>query len=153
MVQLDGACHCGTITLHVQLASPAGSYTPRACDCDFCSKHGASYVSDPQGSVRITVAESGRLNRYRQGSQTAEFLLCAHCGVLLGVQYQESGLLYLSINSRVLDNNPPFPPPQSASPKLLSPQEKTQRWKALWFRDCTLQLPEHDTGSQTENTA
>jgi len=153
MIQFEGACHCGAITLHVQLAGHPAAYIPRACDCDFCSKHGASYLSDPQGSVRITVSEYGQLNRYRQGSQTAEFLLCAHCGVLLGVQYQENGLLYLSINSRALADNQQFPPPQSASPRLLSVQEKTQRWKTLWFRNCTLQLPEHDSGSPTENTA
>ena len=49
------------------MTRPPEAYNPRACDCDFCSKHGAAYVSDPKGALRIRLKEEGQTSRYRQG--------------------------------------------------------------------------------------
>jgi hypothetical protein len=37
--------------------------------------HGASYVSDAQGSVLIGIQDERQSNKYRQGSGIADFLL------------------------------------------------------------------------------
>jgi hypothetical protein len=77
-----GGCHCGNITLEMELTAEAGSYHPRACDCDFCRKHAASYVPDPRGKLEISVRGEANLIKYRQGSGIADCLICRICGVL-----------------------------------------------------------------------
>jgi hypothetical protein len=53
---VDGGCHCRNIILRIELPNSPGSYNPRACDCDFCGKHAASYVSDAHGSLLVEIA-------------------------------------------------------------------------------------------------
>jgi hypothetical protein len=82
MYRATGACHCGNIELEMGFSLPPDSYHPRACDCDFCRKHSAAYVSDAEGSLDIRIkSERGRAT-CRQGSALAEFLFCNYCGVL-----------------------------------------------------------------------
>lgn len=130
---LSGRCHCGDIAVSVQLSGAAERYSPRACDCDFCRLHGASYLSDPKGQLRFTVQPGAVLNRYRQGAEEADMLLCGRCGVLMGACYERDGSCYGTVNSAVLP--PVFAAPQPVSPKQLSADEKTRRWMLLWFPD------------------
>ena len=102
MHRLSGQCHCQAIQLELQLPQPPASYQPRACDCDFCRKHAAAYVSDPDGALRIR-ARPGALGLYRQGSAKAQCVYCTHCGVLIGVMYEAVGHRYATVNVRVLD--------------------------------------------------
>ena len=74
MSRLTGGCHCGNIAVSVELTRAPDAYHPRACDCDFCRKHGASWVSDPQGSLRIRIREESDVNRYTQGAGIAGML-------------------------------------------------------------------------------
>lgn len=138
MLQLEGGCHCGNVTVQVQLSRPAGDYRPRVCDCSFCRKHGAAYLSDPDGSLLLTVREAAQLGSYRQGSAAAEMLLCRTCGVLVGALYRDNQKIYGVVNSRVLQAPAEFGAEQSVSPQTLSPEEKLQRWRQLWFPRVTL---------------
>lgn len=138
MHHIEGKCHCGNIHVALELSAAPGDYAPRACDCDFCRKHGASYLSDPHGTLRIDVADARLLGRYRQGSGMAECLLCRECGVLVGVTYREEGRLYAAVNTRVLEGGVGFGEGKSVSPKLLAGDEKVRRWKELWFANVTL---------------
>src|SRR5580698_7622194 len=97
-MQVDGGCHCRNIILRIELADTPGSYMPRACDCDFCRKHGAAYVSDPRGSLLIEIADEREVAMYRQGSQLAEMLVCRICGVLVGACYRSEGHVYATVN-------------------------------------------------------
>jgi len=130
---LTGGCHCGSLKLGMRLSREPGSYAPRACDCDFCVKHSAAYISDPAGALVIRMADASKLARYRQGSEQAEFLLCSGCGVLLGVVYETGGRRYGAANVRAFEGGKPFGAAQAASPKQLSPAEKTARWQSVWF--------------------
>ena len=134
-IHLDGGCHCGAIRVGVDLPRAAQHYAPRACDCDFCRKHAAAYVSDPAGSLRIALTEAHSLGRYRQGSGSAECLVCTRCGVLVGVAYTEDGRIFATLNSRIVDGGACFAEPVAVSPKTLSAGEKIERWKRLWFAD------------------
>ena len=58
-----------------ETARTTGEFAPRACDCEFCSRHRAAWVSDSQGALRIEVHYGADLQRYRQGSKQAEFRL------------------------------------------------------------------------------
>lgn len=134
MQTLSGACHCGNLQLELTLTRAAGEYGPRACDCDFCTKHSAAWLSDPQGSLAIRIRDEGRVSRYRQGNELAEFLLCSHCGTLAAVLYEDgAGRRFAAVNARTVDGGRGFGPAQPVSPKTLSGEQKTRRWQEVWF--------------------
>ena len=146
MFTVLGGCDCGNLSVELELPKPPESYRPRACDCSFCRKHAAAYVSDPNGSLRIKVREAELLGRYRQGSGTAECLLCGRCGVLIAVSYQEGGLRYAAVNVQVLGDGTTFGTPTVISPKALGVDERVQRWKQLWFSKFRLETPRDGDG-------
>ena len=51
--QARGGCYCGNITFTADLTKPIKAFKARASDCDFCVRHGASFVSDPAGRLAI----------------------------------------------------------------------------------------------------
>lgn len=137
---LVGSCHCGAIRVSVGLAQAPETYAPRACDCSFCRKHAAAYVSDPAGSLRISVAEPLHLGRYQQGSGSADCLVCTRCGVLVGVAYNAHGRIFATLNSHVVDGEVRFADPVVVSPQTLSAADKIARWQALWFADVVIAM-------------
>ena len=52
--------------------------------CSFCRAHDALSTSDPDGFIRFSTNDAGKLQRYRFGLRTADFLLCRDCGVYIG---------------------------------------------------------------------
>jgi hypothetical protein len=138
MHPVSGGCYCGNIQLDLQLANAPASYQPRACDCGFCRKHGAAYISDAQGTLRIRINDQRRSGTYRQGSELAEMLLCTHCGVLIGALYRAEGRIYATVNVRVVERVESFGVEQAVSPKQLSADAKVSRWKDLWFSSVEL---------------
>lgn len=141
MHKLEGSCHCGNIEIEVALALAPDEYIPRACDCEFCRKHGASYISDPDGSLVIKVRDEKLLKKYHQGSGTAEMLICANCGVLIGGVYRAEGCMFAAINTKTIDGNTTFGESQPVSPKTLSSEEKVIRWRKLWFSNVNIIAP------------
>jgi len=133
-----GGCHCGQLGVEFSTARDPAGITPRACDCSFCQKHGAAYVSDPAGKLSIVVQRSEALRRYRQGSNTAEFLLCDRCGVLVAVVFAHNARTYGAVNARTLDEPTGFGSALPASPQLLAPGEKIVRWQEVWVPDVAL---------------
>jgi hypothetical protein len=129
--QLAGGCHCGNIRVTVDLTRAPDTYAPRACDCEFCRRHGAAWVSDPQGSLLIQSRNEGDTGRYAQGAGIAEMILCRNCGVLVGALWREQRL-YGVANARVLDELQPV------SPRTLSADAKRSRWQSIWFATVTL---------------
>jgi hypothetical protein len=104
----------------------------------FCTKHGAAYISDPRGSLRIQVRNGEHSRIYRQGSGTAEFLFCANCGVLIGALYRDHDRVYATVNVKVTDRPTEFGAEQVASPQTLSQSDKVSRWKSLWFSNVSV---------------
>lgn len=78
----------------------------RACQCSFCGAHGALSTSDPRGSLRFHAARPDRLVRYRFGLRTADFLLCAECGVYVGAMTEIDGRTFGILNVRALSPTP-----------------------------------------------
>ena len=136
--KLSGGCHCGNIRVNMGLTCAPDTYCPRACDCDYCRKHGASYISDVHGSLAIRVADQREIRKYRQGAGLADFILCRGCGVLVCVLYDRDGRLFAAVNANAVDARESLGAPQSVSPKRLSGQEKMQRWQEVWFSDVVL---------------
>jgi hypothetical protein len=138
MNKVGGGCHCGNITVDLELTAEFATYHPRVCDCDFCRKHGAAWLSDTKGSLLIKIKNTRESNRYRQGSGQAEFLLCKHCGVMVAVLYEVNQKVYATVNMRGLDGAAMFGPEQTVSPQQLSASEKANRWQGLWFPNVTV---------------
>ncbi|MBV8465994.1 MAG: hypothetical protein JO218_08620 [Burkholderiales bacterium] len=134
MQTLTGACHCGNLRFELDLTQAPTAYRPRLCDCDFCRKHGAGYLADPGGALRIAVKDEGQLRRYRQGADIADCLVCGNCGVLVAITYEDSGTLYGVVNVRALEGDVAMGEGQPVSPKTLSADDKVTRWKKLWFQ-------------------
>ncbi len=74
-------------------------------------------------------------NSYQQGGGIADFLACKKCGVLVGACYEKQGQLYAAINSKAVDKSTNFGQEIVVSPKKLNDNEKTQRWRDIWFSD------------------
>ena len=144
MPRLSGGCHCGNIRVSVELERAPDSYAPRACDCEFCRKHDAAWVSDPQGSLTIQIRDERDTGRYAQGDRLAEMLLCRNCGVLVGALWREQRL-YAVVNVSVLDERAAFADAKLVSPRTLSAEAKKSRWQSLWFADVTLTTDEGST--------
>ena len=91
MTSYHGTCHCGAIRTELRSDKTPAELGARACQCSFCRAHGASWTSDPAGSLEVRIA--GPINRYRFGTGTADFLVCGTCGVVPAVVAEmESGL-------------------------------------------------------------
>lgn len=133
MIHVEGGCHCGNIEIEMDLSCSLDTYSPRACDCDFCRKHGISYVSDPKGRLQFRVKDKRDLGMYRQGSGTAEFMLCRKCGVVVGVTYQTAHHVFAAVNCQVLNGELGFGERAVVSPKKLNAEQKIARWKEVWF--------------------
>ena len=126
---LIGGCCCGKVTLQLNLASEPERYNPRVCDCDFCCRYDAAYISDPNGNVVVRTEAMSNLNFSQQGTKLAEFLFCASCEQLLGVRWNQCG----SVNAQVLVDKELFGKNIPISPKMLSAEQKVDRWEELWF--------------------
>jgi hypothetical protein len=97
-----GSCHCGALSFDYQTALPPARWSVRACQCGFCRAHAAVTTSDPSGRLTFHVIDDARLQRYRFGLRTADFLVCRHCGVYLGAQIETAHGCFGLINTRVL---------------------------------------------------
>ncbi|HEV8692689.1 MAG TPA: aldehyde-activating protein [Lysobacter sp.] len=127
-----GGCHCGALRWTLETLHPITEFAPRACDCDFCTRHCAAWVSDSQGSLRIK-ATSADLQCYHQGSGQAEFLVCRNCGVLVAVIARtHEGHLRGGVNRNSFDQRDQFPAEVPVSPQQLAPEAKRARWSQLW---------------------
>ena len=100
-MRVDGACHCGNLSFTLETRQTRETIAPRACDCGFCTRHGAQCWSDSEGSVTIAVREDALLQRYRFGERTADFLVCKRCGVYLGAMIGEGASARATVNLRL----------------------------------------------------
>jgi hypothetical protein len=101
-----GSCHCGAVGFEYETALEPSQWSSRACQCSFCTRHGAFYTSDPAGSVRWAHEDASLLTRYRFDHKTADFVFCGRCGGYLGAVTEEDGRTLMVINIRALDPMP-----------------------------------------------
>jgi hypothetical protein len=130
---LVGGCHCGRVRVALKTARTAEELVPRACDCSFCRKHGAAWLSDPFGTLKVDAQETRGFHMYRQGSETADMLMCVRCGVLVAVVFEHDDGVFGAINAACLEGIA-LPASVAVSPQRLSAAEKIERWRALWAR-------------------
>ena len=116
-----------------EASKPLNGLGLRACQCSFCRAHGARTMSDPAGRVRILARDAEMLVRYRFGLKTADFLLCATCGVYIGALLSDGGKMWMTVNANAFR-----PPPPDDFPLLPveyseeGPSARVARRKANW---------------------
>ena len=75
-------------------------------------RHGAVSTSDPEGRLRVQVAEPDLLLRYRFGLKLTDFLVCRRCGVYVAAVMDGSdGRSIGVLNVNILDAREPFARP------------------------------------------
>lgn len=130
MNEYSGKCVCGSVKVKISLPKQLNHYVPRACDCDFCVSQGVAYLSDPDGKLEI---ESNKpLATQQQGSMQAKFLTCSKCDTVIAVSIESNNKLIGALNSNLLSGIEFLQQPVAVSPKLLSANEKVNRWQACW---------------------
>ncbi len=128
-----GQCHCGAIGYSFETGLPPSAWLVRACGCSFCRAHGAQTASDPQGSLQFRVADPTRLVRYRFGLRTADFLVCAQCGIYIGAEITTGRGRYGIVNLNAMRPLPgELPRAQAMSYEGENEARRAERREARW---------------------
>ena len=101
---ITGSCHCGNIGFELDWQPEPVKIPARACGCSFCVKHGGVWTSCPTGRLRVTVKHPDRVSRHEFGTKTAQFHVCAACGVVPVVTSQIEGRIYAVVSVNAFDN-------------------------------------------------
>jgi hypothetical protein len=96
-----GSCHCGAIRAVLRATRPAAELQVRACQCGFCTRHGAMTVSDPAGHATLDIERAASAT-YQFGTRTGTSLICARCGIYAGVTLEDAAKVWSVLNVRGL---------------------------------------------------
>lgn len=97
-MNINGSCHCGNLSYTLDWEPEPPSIPARACSCSFCTQHGGVWTACPTGRLRVTVRDPAAVSHYAFGTRTAQFHVCARCGVVPVVTSLISGRLYAVVN-------------------------------------------------------
>jgi len=111
---------------------PPDAWRIRACQCGFCRRHGARTTSDPAGHVSFHSGDQSRIQRYRFGLHTADFLVCRTCGVYVAAVLTSPRGQFATLNVNTI--SPPIELGSAASISYdeESPEQRQQRRELQW---------------------
>jgi len=121
----EGRCHCGAIELSFTTRRAIHELPLRECQCGFCRKHGARTTADPEGFAEFRVRDAAALARYRFGLATADYLVCARCGVYLAALMEEGGEGYAVLNVNAFEDRAAFA--GQATPMVYDHEDEADR--------------------------
>ena len=104
---IHGACHCGNISFDFLIEPDPPEIPARACGCSFCTKHGGVWTSSPGASLRVRVKDKSLESIYSFATRTADFHICARCGVAPLVTCELDGRRYAVVNVNTFDDVDP----------------------------------------------
>ncbi len=104
---IRGKCHCGNIAFTLTWEPSPAEIPARACTCSFCIKHGGLWTSNPGGALEVKIADPSLVSKYAFGTRTAEFHICARCGIVPVVTSRIDGRLYAVVNVNAFENVDP----------------------------------------------
>ncbi len=104
---IRGHCHCGNIAFALDWRPEPSEIAARACTCSFCTRHGGVWTSCPTGSLTVEVRDPARVSRYAFATRTAQFHVCADCGVVPLVTSEIDGRLYAVVSVNAFDGVDP----------------------------------------------
>jgi hypothetical protein len=129
---LTGSCHCGAIRATLQTFKPVAELEVRACQCSFCTRHGAKTVSDPSGHCRFEI-DGAALSYYQFETRTGMSLICNRCGMYAGVMIEDGDNVWSVLNARGLAIQELAS--RAAEPKVYdgeTPEQRIHRRKTMW---------------------
>lgn len=131
---IPGKCHCGNIAFSLSWEPDPAEIPARACGCSFCTKHGGVWTSNPQGALEVVLADRALVSRYAFGTRTAEFHVCARCGIVPVVTSSIEGRRYAVVNVNAFEGvAPSLLRPASASFDGEGTGERLARRKRNWI--------------------
>src|SRR5262245_314325 len=104
---ISGKCHCGNISFALDWQPEPKEIPARACTCTFCQKHGGVWTSCPGGSLKVAIRDPARVSKYSFGTRTADFHVCAACGVAPVVTSRIDGRLYAVVSVNAMEGIDP----------------------------------------------
>jgi hypothetical protein len=131
---ISGQCHCGNISFVLSWEPESVEIVARACGCTFCVKHGGVWTSCPSGSLKVTVRKPAELSCYAFGTGTAQFHICARCGVVPVVTSRIDDRLYAVVSVNAFEGVDPSRLRRvPASFEGESPASRLQRRERNWI--------------------
>lgn len=103
--KIKGGCHCGNIQFEIEWPADASRIAARQCGCTFCQMRGGTWTSNPAAQLRAVVEDNAQVSLYRFGTRTAEFHICAVCGVVPFVTSEIDGRLFAVVNIATFEGN------------------------------------------------
>jgi hypothetical protein len=97
-MRIEGGCHCGNIRYTLDWPGDGKDITMRACGCTFCTKHGGNWTSNRNSALAAEVRDASLVSKYRFGTGTADFHVCARCGAVPFVTSTIDDRLYAVVN-------------------------------------------------------
>jgi hypothetical protein len=136
-----GSCHCGNIRYRLFTVHQRDALPLRACRCSFCRRAGARYTSDPEGELRIAIANPAALSRYRFASGVVEFIVCTRCGGMPAAVTEIDSRTHAVVNANTLDT-----PLDGDAPAVdfsgETPQEGEERRRRTWISHVVFEFGE-----------
>lgn len=135
---IRGRCHCGNIAFSLTWDPDPAEIPARACTCSFCMKHGGVWTSNPRGALRVKIGEVKSVSRYAFGTKTAEFHICARCGVVPVVTSRIDERVYAVVSVNAFENvDPALVRRAPISFEAEETQTRLARRKRNWIGDVT----------------
>lgn len=103
-VEMDAACHCGTVRFTVKLAD--GLNSARRCNCSYCRMRGAVALTAHLGDITFVSGEDA-LSLYTFNTGTAKHYFCSKCGIYTHHQ-RRSNPQEFGVNAACLKGVSPF---------------------------------------------
>jgi hypothetical protein len=133
---IHGRCHCGNISFSLTWEPDPVEIPARACTCSFCRKHGAAWTSHPGAALEVVVADPALISRYEQGTETAQFHICARCGVVPVVTSRIDGVLYAVVSVNAFEDiDPSLLRRASVNLEVEEKESRLARRKRNWIGD------------------
>ena len=139
---IRGQCHCGNIAFTLRWEPDPAAIQARACGCGFCTKHGGVWTSYPKGALEVEIKDPSQVTRYQFGTRTAEFHVCARCGIVPVVTSRIDDRLYAVVNVNCFEGvDPSILKRSPASFDGEGTDDRLARRKRNWIAD--VRISEH----------
>lgn len=133
-------CRCKNIKIEWSIRD--FSLVPRACQCNFCLSKNAQWLSKSGSRFELSINYRQHYRLTQQGTNTAYFHQCTHCGEFTAATAIIGKQRYGAINANCLNAPHRFADAKRVTPSSLDSALSRQNiWQQNWCSPVTIQLP------------